>query len=139
MFSPHDSLHFCAAAHAPAAPDLPWLQRVLRSSQHLPAPLPPAALANRRIRDSLRLQTSSAWQAALATYPTADNASTWGRRVALGPPPTHPPLHALPRHLLFSVAALALLLCCVVPFLYVLSGRLHYCHSVDWLSLRVGS
>jgi hypothetical protein len=33
---------------------------------HLPAPLPPTAVASRRLRDSLRSQTSSAWQAALA-------------------------------------------------------------------------
>jgi hypothetical protein len=79
----HASLHFRAAAHAVLASDHLWLQRVLRSSQHLPAPLPFAALDNRRLRDSLRAQTSSAWQAARAPYPAADNVSA--RRHRHGP------------------------------------------------------
>jgi hypothetical protein len=48
------------------ASDHPWLRGVLRSSQQLPDPLPLATLANRSLRDHLRLQTSSAWEAALA-------------------------------------------------------------------------
>jgi hypothetical protein len=68
---PHSQtfLHFRAAARAAMTSDHPWLRWVLRSSQQLPDPVPPATLADRSLRDHLRSQTSSAWEAALAPYP----------------------------------------------------------------------
>jgi hypothetical protein len=54
------------------ASDHPWLLHELRFSQQLPAHLPPATFANCSLRDHLRSHTSSAWEAALATYLAAD-------------------------------------------------------------------
>jgi hypothetical protein len=78
---PHSQpfLHFCAAAPAAVVSDHPCLRRVLRSSQQWPDPLPLATLANRSLRDHLRSQTPSAWKAALAPYPAAENVSARGR------------------------------------------------------------
>jgi hypothetical protein len=131
------SLHFRAAARAAMASDHPWLQRVLRSSQDLPEPLPATTLSNRSLRDHLRSQTSSAWETALAPNPAAENVSARGRRRGPGPPAHINPLrHSLdmcspPLPLLHSGAAV------VFPFLCVLSGKLPYCHSVDWDSVPV--
>jgi hypothetical protein len=70
------------------ASDHPLLQRVLHSSRHLPDPLLPILCANRSLRDHLRSLTSSAWEAALAPYPTVEHVSARGR--LRGPdPPAH--------------------------------------------------
>jgi hypothetical protein len=135
---PHSqtSLHFRAAARAAMASDHFWLLRVLRSSQQLPGPLPPATLANRSLRDHLLSQTSSAWEAALAPYPAAENVSARGRRRGPGPPAHINPLGrsldmCSPLPILHSGADV------VFPFLCVLSGKFPFCHSVTWDSVPV--
>jgi hypothetical protein len=110
---------------------------VLRSSLQLPDSLPPAALANRRLRDHMRSQTFSAWEPALAPYHAAENVSARGRRRGPGPPTHINPLGrsldmcSPPSPLLHSGADV------VFPFLCVLSGKLPYCHSVDEDSVPV--
>jgi hypothetical protein len=105
-----------ASLSCPERSDHPWLQCVLVSSQHLPAPLPPTVLANRCKRDSLRLQTSSAWQAALAPYPAPRKRLGPGATAWPCASHTDQPSWALPLHALFSMAPPALLPCCGVLF-----------------------
>jgi hypothetical protein len=129
------TLFFRAAARDALPPSHPWLQRLQRSSQDLPAPLPPAALSNHSLRAHVRSQASSAWETALGPYPASDNVSARGRRRGPGPPAHINPL----RHSLAICSAPLRLLQCdaavVYPFLCVLSGNLPFCHSVHWDSL----
>jgi hypothetical protein len=98
------------------ASDHPWLLGVLRSSQQLPDPLPPATLSNRSLRDHLRSQTSFAWEAALAPYPAAENVSARGRQRGPGPPAHINPLRRSLDMCSHPVVAPALWRCCGVPF-----------------------
>jgi hypothetical protein len=119
------------------ASDYPWLRRVLRSSEQLPAPLPPTTLSNRSLRDHLRSQTSLTRVAALAPYPAADNVSAQGRWRGPGPP-AH--INSLLRSLDLCSPPLSLLhsgAAVVFPFLCVLSGKVFFSHSVDWKSVFV--
>jgi hypothetical protein len=111
---PRTHVHPMHASTTPVntlASENPWLRRVQSCSLLLHSPLPPTATANRCLRDHLRSQNSSGWEAPLAPYLASDNVSARGRRRGPGPP-VH--INPLRQSLALCSSPLPILRCCGV-------------------------